>query len=149
MNSLLLGSLFVRSDRRLFSNVSCAERFPFCHDPLQESRRVIQELEDKTKQLSKDLKEANDEKSVSTRQHNKLIHQAVMTRAQAHGRNTSRILYFCSIPITIAFLAFNYGRHFAFNKGYFRQFVSLIFRTIFCILHFNAQSMKTKFQQES
>lgn len=33
---------------------------------LQDSRRVIQELESKTQQLSKQLKEANEEKSVST-----------------------------------------------------------------------------------
>ena len=32
---------------------------------LQESRRVIQEMENKIKQLSKDLTEANDEKAVS------------------------------------------------------------------------------------
>lgn len=39
-----------------------------CHNSgfcLQESRRLIEEMESKVKQLSKDLKAANDEKAVS------------------------------------------------------------------------------------
>ena len=39
---------------------------PCCVLSLQDSRRVIQELESKTQQLSKELKAANDEKSVGT-----------------------------------------------------------------------------------
>lgn len=52
--------------RRLYLNFSCGKRYRICAVSfLQESRRVIQELENSTKQLSKDLKEANDEKAVS------------------------------------------------------------------------------------
>ena len=47
-------------------NLSFSQRYTTCAvSCLQESRRIIQELEDSAKQLSKDLKEANEEKAVS------------------------------------------------------------------------------------
>ena len=47
-------------------NLPGAKRYRICAVSfLQESRRVIQELENSSKQLSKDLKEANEEKAVS------------------------------------------------------------------------------------
>lgn len=45
---------------------SCGKLYRTCAvSSLQESRRIIQELENNAKQLSKDLKEANEEKAVS------------------------------------------------------------------------------------
>ena len=50
----------------LYTNLSFGKRYRTCAVSfLQESRRVIQDLENSAKQLSKDLKEANEEKAVS------------------------------------------------------------------------------------
>lgn len=60
---IIMNNLFFR---RLFMNFSCGKLYGTCAVSfLQESRRIIQELENSSKQLSKNLKEANEEKAVS------------------------------------------------------------------------------------
>ena len=60
---LLMNNLLAK---RLFMNFSSGELYEPCAVSfLQESRRIIQELENSSKQLSKDLMEATEEKAVS------------------------------------------------------------------------------------
>ena len=60
---LLMNNLFTK---RLFMNFTSSKLYEtYAVSFLQESRRVIQELENSSKQLSKDLMEANEEKAVS------------------------------------------------------------------------------------
>lgn len=61
--TLFAPSLFLVLTSNVRIHLGC--RHPCCVVSLQDSRRVIQELESKTQQLSKELKAANDEKSVS------------------------------------------------------------------------------------
>ena len=59
MNNLFTKWLFMNFSSGKLFETQCAVSF------LQESRRIIQELENSSKQLTKDLKEANEEKAVS------------------------------------------------------------------------------------